>query len=151
MKLQHRTDLAVIGHLCACSCYTSWTKLMVGSCSASSSSLSLKCDLFLYFWCVFRTACVCVCDPSTFTAITTAHLHVAGTRDSWRVFCLALACEFPDVFVQFGSSSVLNCLMWCITRWIQEASRALKGSFGQILVELYQQHPLHHFGCITHI
>lgn len=92
-----------------------------------------------------------VCDHSTFTAITTAHLHVAGTRDSWRVFCLALACEFPDVFVQFGSSSVLNCLMWCITRWIQEASRALKESFGQILVELYQQHPWHHFGSITHI
>jgi len=43
-----------------------------------------------------RPLWVCVCDHSTFTAVTTAHFHVAGTR---QLFCLTLACEFPDVFV----------------------------------------------------
>lgn len=72
--------------------------------------------------------CVCVCDHSTFTAVTTAHLHVAGTR---QLACVLshIGLWISDVFVQFGSSSVSNHLTWWITRWIQEASWALKGKF----------------------
>jgi len=96
MRLQHHTDLAVIGHLCACSC---WTKLTVGSCSASSSSLSLKCDLFLYFWCVFQTSSVGVC-----VCVWSLHFHCIHNSSF-------SCCWYKTVGVCFVSHWLVNFLM----------------------------------------
>lgn len=76
---------------------------------------------------------VCVCVVTPLSLQSQQLICMLLVQDSWRVFCLTLACEFPDVFVQFGSSSLSNHLTWWITRWIQEASWALKESSGQIL------------------
>lgn len=79
LTLLHHTDLVVVGHLCACvraapAGVNSWCGRVV----LPAPVLSLKCELFLDFSCVFHTACVC--DHFTFSGVTTAHLRVAGTR-----------------------------------------------------------------------
>lgn len=60
---------------------------------------------------VFSVQPVCVCEITPLSLPSQQLICMLLVQDSWRVFCLTLACEFPDVFVQFGSSSVLNYLM----------------------------------------
>lgn len=69
---------------------------------------------------VFSKHPVCVCDHSTFTAVTTAHLLV---QDSWRVFCLTLACEFLMCLFSLGA-------LPCQTIWRGELLGEFKRPLG---------------------